>query len=544
MERKILAIVLALTLVMGALAGCASKPAAPSGEGPAAEPMVLRYNLADDVKTLDPQLNSVINAGIVQVNTFEGLMRLDKNDKAIPGMAEKYEVSQDGLTYTFHLRDAQWSDGEPVKAGDFEYAWKRALDPTVGSEYAFQLYYLKNGKEAYEGQVSLDEVGVKAKDDKTLEVVLDSPTSYFLELTAFFTYFPVRKDMVEKDPETWSMKPETFIGNGPFKMESYTMGDRILLVKNDNYYDQGRVKLDKIELLMIGEVSTALTAFEAGDVDYIDDIPSQEIERIKAEDPTFTVAPSLATYYFLFQTKKAPVNDVRVRKALSLAIDRTAITDKILKGGQIPTGGFVPPGLYDDAGKDFRATAGNYGVDVAAAKIEEAKALLAEAGYPDGQGFPEIEFLYNTSETHKAVAEVVQEMWKKNLNINVKLANQEWAVFQQTRSEGNFVVCRSNWFGDYADPMTFLDLWTSYAGKNTAQWENAEYDQLIQGAKNSSGQERFELLYKAEKIMMEDAIVAPIYHYVDTSMIKEYVKNTRKSILGYIYFDEAYIEGK
>ncbi|MTI54435.1 peptide ABC transporter substrate-binding protein [Geosporobacter ferrireducens] len=541
MVKKSLALLLVLALVLGTLAGCGPKQPA-AEETPAAEPMVLRYNLGDDVKTLDPQLNSVINAGIIQVNTFEGLMRLDKNDKAIPGMAEKYEISADGLTYTFHLRDAQWSDGQPVKAQDFEYAWKRGLDPNTASEYAFQLYYLKNGQKANEGELSIEEVGVKAKDDKTLEVILESPTPYFLELTAFFTLFPVRKDMVEKDPETWSMKPETFIGNGPFKMESYTMGDRIILVKNENYYDKGRVKLDKIEMLMIGEASTGLTAFESGDIDYIDDVPTQEIERLKASEPAFSVAPSLATYFYAFQTEKAAVNDPKVRKALSLAIDRKAITEKILRGGEMPAAGFVPPGLFDAEGKDFRAVGGDYGIDVNAASIDEAKALLTEAGYPDGKGFPELEVMYNTSETHKAIAEAIQEMWKKNLNINVKLANQEWAVFQQTRTEGNFVVARSSWFGDYADPMTFLDLWTSYSGKNNAKWKNAEFDKLIEGAKSTSGQERFNLLYEAEKLMMEDMILMPIYYYVDISLIKDYVKNTRKSILGYIYFDEAYIE--
>ena len=541
MVKKSIALLLVAALVLTGLAGCGPKQPA-AGETPAAEPMVLRYNLGDDVKTLDPQLNSVINAGIVQVNTFEGLMRLDKNDKAIPGMAEKYEISEDGLTYTFHLRDAQWSDGQPVKAQDFEYAWKRALDPNTASEYAFQLYYLKNGQKANEGLVNIEEVGVKAKDDKTLEVTLESPTPYFLELTAFFTLFPVRKDMVEKDPDTWSMKPETFIGNGPFKMESYTIGDRIILVKNENYYDKDRVKLDKIEMLMVNEASTALTAYESGDIDYVDDVPTQEIERLKASEPGFVVAPSLATYFYAFQTQKAPVNDVRVRKALALAIDRKAITEKILRGGEMAATGFVPPGLYDAEGKDFRSVGGDYGIDPNTAKIEEAKALLAEAGYPDGKGFPELEVMYNTSETHKAIAEAIQEMWKKNLGINVRLANQEWAVFQQTRTEGNFVVARSSWFGDYADPMTFLDLWTSYSGKNNAKWKNETFDKLIEDAKNTSGQERFKLLYDAEKTMMEDMILMPIYYYVDIALIKDYVKNTRKSILGYIYFDEAYIE--
>ncbi|MFZ5966054.1 MAG: peptide ABC transporter substrate-binding protein [Bacillota bacterium] len=541
MVRKSLIYLLALVLAFGTLAGCTAKPA--QTEEASVQPMVLRYNLGDDVKTLDPQLNSAINAGHVLVNTYEGLMRLDKNDKAIPGMAEKVDISGDGLTYTFHLRDAKWSDGQPVKASDFEYAWKRGLDPKTGSEYAFQLYYLKNGKKFYDGEASIEDVGVKAVDEKTLEVVLESPTPYFLELTAFFTYLPVRKDMVEKDPETWATHVETAIGNGPFKMTEYSVGDKIVLEKNEQYYDKDRVKLDRIEMVMIVDLSTALTAYEAGDVDLLDDIPTQELERLQASGNELKILPYLANYYYSFRLDKEPVDDVRVRKALSLAIDRKAICDNILKAGQLPASGFVPPGLIDANGKDFRATAGDYGISPTA-NVEEAKKLLAEAGYPDGQGFPELEVLYNTNESHKAIAEAIQEMWKKNLGINVKLQNQEWAVFQTTQTEGNFVVAKGNWFGDYADPMTFLDLWTSYSGKNVAGWKNLQYDQLIEDAKNSTGQERFDMLYEAEKMFMEDVINMPIYYYTDVMLSKEYVKNFKKSVLGYFYFDEAYIEGK
>nr|WP_184307630.1 peptide ABC transporter substrate-binding protein [Anaerosolibacter carboniphilus] len=530
-------------LVLGVLTGCGQKPTAtPPVEEAKGEPMVLKYNLGEDIKTLDPQLNSVINAGIVLVNTYEGLMRLDKNEKAIPGMAEKYEVSEDGTKYTFHLRDALWSDGQPVKAQDFEYAWKRALDPALASEYAFQLYYLKNGKQFNEGQANADAVGVKAVDDKTLEVTLEAPTPYFLELTAFFTLFPVRKDMVEKDPENWARNPETAVSNGPFKMTEYKMGESIVIEKNDNYYGKDRVKLDRVDMAMIVEASTALTAYEAGDIDLIDDIPNQEIERLKANDPNFVALPYLANYYYIFRLDKKPVDDVRVRKALTLAIDRKAIVENILKAGQKPATGFVPPGLFDANGKDFRETNGDFGIDPNAANIEEAKKLLAEAGFPDGKGFPEIELLYNTSESHKAIAEAIQEMWKKNLGINVSLANQEWAVFQTTLTEGNFVLGKGNWFGDYGDPMTFLDLWTSYSGKNTTGWKSPEYDKFIEEAKTTTGQERFGKMYDAEKLLMDNYIVMPIYYYTDTMLIKEYVKGWKKSILGYLYFDEVTIE--
>lgn len=544
MYKKSLVFMLVLTLVVAALAGCGPKaPAQIEGEPQAAaEPAVLRWNLSTDPKTLDPQLNSAADGGHVINNTFEGLMR-EVEGKLQNGMAEKVDISEDGLTYTFTLRDAKWSDGQPVTAHDFEYAWKRALDPATASEYSFQMYYIKGAQAYNEGDGGLEDVAVKAKDDKTLEVVLEGPTPYFLELTTFYTFMPARKDMVEKIPEGgWAKNPETAICNGPFKLAEYKIGDKLVLVKNDNYWQADKVKLNKIEAEMIVEESTALTAFEAGDLDAIDHLPPQEIPRLKANDPSFQILPLVGTYYYIFNVTKAPTDDVRVRKALTLAIDRTAIVEKVAQGGQLPATGFTPPGLLDADGKEFRTVAGDYGIDPQAAQVEEAKALLAEAGYPDGKGFPTIEVIYNTLELHKGIAEAVQEMWKQNLGINVTLQNQEWAVFQDTRHEGNFTVARAGWLGDYADPMTMLDLWLSYSGNNDAQWKNKEYDKLIEDSKKLAGKERFDLLYKAEKLMMDEMIVMPIYYYTDPTAVKEYVKNWEKTPLGHWFFGFASIE--
>ncbi len=552
--KKLLAYLLVLVLVVGVFAGCTNNTDVPANENEEEgnqeiektevekEEMVLTFNLGDDVRTLDPALNSALNAGNVILNMYEGLMRLDEKEKAIPGIAKDVKISDDGLKYTFYLRDAKWSDGKDVTAYDFEYAWKRALSPETASEYAFQLYYIKNGEKYHKGEIDAEEVGVKALDDKTFEVELENPTSYFLELTAFYTYFPVRKDIVEKDPEGWAINPETAISNGPFKLDEYSRGDKIVLVKNENYYDAERVKLDKINMVMLPDGATALTAYENDEVHILDDIPAQETARISAESDEYQIRPYLANYYYVINIHKEPMDDIRVRKALSLAIDRKAITTSILKGGQKPATGFVPPGLNDANGNDFRETAGDYYIDPNKAQIEEAKALLAEAGYPDGKGFPKIEFLYNTSEGHKAIAEAVQEMWKDNLGIDIELQNQEWAVFQNTLVEGNFTIGKANWFGDYVDPMTFLDLWTSDAGKNLAKWKNEEYDKLIEKAKKTTGEERYNAMYEAEKLLMEDVVVIPLYYYIDDLMVKDYVKGVKKSMLGYFYFDETYIE--
>ncbi|MTI54492.1 MAG: peptide ABC transporter substrate-binding protein [Geosporobacter ferrireducens] len=534
---------LVLALVVTAFVGCG--PKAPTEAEKPAEPVVLRWNLGADPRTIDPQLNAANEGGHVINNTFEGLMRELPEGKIEPAMAEKYEISEDGKTYTFHLRDAKWSDGQPVTAHDFEYAWKRALNPNLvpePSEYSFQLFYVKGGQEYFEGNGKEEDVAVKALDDKTLQVELVAPTEYFLELTGFYTYMPVRKDIVEQDPENWARRPDLAVSNGPFKVVEYKMGDRLVLEKNAEYWAADKVKIDKIEAVMIVEDSTALTAYEAGELDVLHNVPNQEIPRLLANDPSFYIRPKVGTYYYNFNVTKKPFDDVRVRRALALAIDRTAIVEKVSKAGEIPASGFVPPGLHDDKGRDFRETNGDFGIDVKAAKVEEAKALLAEAGYPDGKGFPNFEVLYNTHEGHKAIAEAIQEMWKQNLGLNVTLQNQEWAVFQDSRHNGQYEVARGGWIGDYLDPMTMLDLFTSYSVLNDPQWRNKDYDKLIEKAKVTMGEERFNTLYEAEKMMMEEMIVAPIYYYVDKLAVKENVKNVEMVGTGHWWFGYGEIQ--
>ncbi|QXM06512.1 peptide ABC transporter substrate-binding protein [Crassaminicella indica] len=547
MSKKFFVLFLVMILIITVFTGCvgsSDKQKEDEVQGETKNVSVLRWNLRSEPKTIDPQLNSASDGGHVINNIFEGLMR-EIDGKLISGMAESYDVSDDGLTYTFHLRDAKWSDGKPVRAQDFEYAWKRALDPNLvpePSEYAFQLFYIKGAQDAYEGKGSLDDVSIKCKDDKTLEVTLSAPTPYFLDLTTFYTYMPVRKDMVEKDPEGWARNPELAVSNGPFSLENYIMGDRIILKKNKYYWNADKVKLDKIKAMMIVEESTALTAYEAGELDVIDQIPVQEIPRLKKEDPTFMIWPEVGTYYYIFNVNAKPVDDIRVRRALTLAIDRKTICEEIAKGGELPATGFTPPGLLDAEGKEFQKVAGDYGIDPNDAKVEEAKKLLAEAGYPDGKGFPEVTVIYNTLEKHKAIAEAIQEMWRQNLGIEVKLQNQEWAVFQDARHHGNFQIARAGWLGDYADPMTMLDLWLSYSGNNDCQWNNPEYDKLIEKSKLLTGKERFELLYKAQALMMDTNIVMPIYYYTRPQMVKEYVKDWQKTKMGHWFFGYVSIE--
>ncbi len=542
MKKKLIAFTLTAMLGVSVLAGCGAKPATEGGTpADSAEPMVVRHNLGADPQTIDPALNSAVDGAIVLVNVFEGLAKTDENEKAVPGMAEKWEMSEDGTTYTFHLRDAKWSDGEPVKAQDFEYAWKRALDPATAAEYGYQMYYLKGGEAFNSGEGSIDDVGVKAIDDKTLEVVLEAPTPYFLELTAFPTYYPVRQDIVEADPEGWALNMETYISNGPFKITEWNHNDVMKAVKNENYYDAENIKLDGIDFYMIVEASTALAAFQSDELDYNETIPQEQIPTLKESNEDFEIQPYLGTYFYVFNITKDPVDDVRVRQALSMAIYRQAIVDVVAQGGQLPANGFVPPGISTSDGKDFRDVAGDYGMKTTA-DVEAAQALLAEAGYPNGEGFPAMEVMYNTNDGHKAIAEAIQEMWKQNLGISVELRNEEWKVFQETRTQGNFVVARHGWIGDYVDSMTFLDMWLSNSGNNNSQWKSPEFDKLIGDSKRASAAERDQLMIQAENLMMEEMVSMPIYYYTKPTLLKSYVKGVHFSPLGFVFYNNASIE--
>ncbi|MBU5316459.1 peptide ABC transporter substrate-binding protein [Clostridium bornimense] len=540
--KKVLSLVVAATISSTLLVGCGDD----KKEGK--DKQVLTYNLAADSKTLDPALNTAIDGGTVLSNTFEGLCRTDEKDKAIKGGAESWNVSEDGLTYTFNLRkDAKWSNGDKVTAQDYEYAWKRVLNPETGAEYAYQMYYIE-GAEAYNtGKGSVDDVAVKALDDYTLEVKLHSPTSYFLELTAFPCYFPVNKKVVESD-SNWATKVDTYVSNGPFKMTEWKQKDSLVLERNNEYYNKDKVKLDKLVMKMVTEDTSAYASFQAGDFDVIDTVPSAQIEAGLA-DGSFTKYPNLGTYFLVVNVNgentsddvKKVLSDSKVRKALNLAINRDAIVKNVTKGGQVPAYSYVPEGIPSTDGKDFA----NKKYFKSSGDVKEAKKLLEEAGYKDGKGFPTITLLYNQEGDHGNIMQAIANMWKENLGINVSLSQQEWKVFQSTRSEKKYQIARHGWSGDYVDPMTFLEMWTSTSTLNEAGFSNNEYDALIKDAiKEQDTKKREEILHKAEDILMDEMPVIPIYYYTQIKGVKSYVKDMKVSQLGFIYFDEAYIEGK
>jgi oligopeptide transport system substrate-binding protein len=528
--KKLLALLLAVFSLAAITAGCGGKTASTD--------QVLRYVLEAEPATLDPAKSTGIPESLVELQIFEGLTRLDAKDQAVPGVAEKWDVSPDGMKYTFHLRtDAKWSNGDPVTAKDFEFSWKRALAPETASENAYMLFPLKNA-EAYNGKkATADQVGVKAINDTTLEVTLEKPTAYFLSLAAFHAFYPLPEKVVTANPDNWASEVSTLIGNGPFKLSVWEHNSKMEFVKNDKYWDTKAVKLTKMEWPVSDSQTTRLALIENNQADMMVEPPTPDYDRL-TQSSLLKVSPYLGEYYYVFNTTKAPFDNPKVRKAFSMAINREALVKNVIKGGKKPAYAWVSPGLINPAtNKDFREEGGNLVTE----DLTAAKQLLAEAGYPDGKGLPPITILYSTSELHKSIAEAIQEMWKKNLGINVDLTNQETKVFLASRHQGSFQIARASWIGDYADPMTFIDVFRD--PDNDAKYNNPAYNKLVAQAQSTNDQKiRMQIMHDAEKLLLEEAVVIPIYYTTQPYIAKPYVKGYFWSVLGLADFKTAYIE--
>lgn len=557
MFRKSIVVFLVLTLTLFTFVGCnqetsqpsqSSEPSEPSGNedmGEEKEAQVLIYNFEDNPTSLDPGIAEE-NVGInVLCNTYEGLIKIDDAGNPVPAIAKKWDVNEDSTEYTFFLReDAKWSDGKPVTAHDFVYAWKRAADPETASQFAYFFYYLKNGEEIVEGNISPEELGVEAVNDTTLKVTLESPISYIFNIFAFSTYFPVREDIISADPDRWTLNGK-IVSNGPFIVNEWKQNEEIILLKNENYWNAEEVKLDEIRLQFIKEAATALAAFEAGQIDGSMLVPPTEIPRLLAESDEFRIYPALRNEYLEFNTKAEPFDDIRVRKAFTLAINRKDITSKVTLGGEKPAVGVVPFGIKL-GGEDFREVGGTYDIDPNNAKIEEAKKLLAEAGYPDGEGLPPIKLNIRSGSNQQRVAEALVEMWKNNLGLtDIELLPQEAKVHYDDLIAGNYQVGTASWGADYAHPMTFLDMWMTGSGFNETGYYNEEFDELIKKAKLSMDVNKsVEYMHQAEDLWMSQYAVCPLYFLGGPDLMKSYVKDIVINATSVRYFDKAYIEGK
>ena len=502
---------------------------------------VLDINIASEPETIDPQLNTAADGAIMLNHLFESLIRWDDdgNGNAVlkPGMAESWEVSEDGLTWTFKLRDAKWSDGKPVTAEDFVYAWNRLVDPKTGADYEYMLDMVKGYEEK--------KLDISAPDEKTFVVNLNVKCPYFEEICAFPAVMPVRKDIIEAH-KTWTQDPSTLISNGPFKLEKWDHNSVLSMVKNEEYYDADSVKAEKLAFHLQDDQNAIYASYRSGDLDFVNSVPQEEVKKL-LDSKELKVKPYVGTYFVCFNTEKEPFNDPKVRKAFSLAIDRNFIVNQVTGQGQQAATGYVPAGVYDAKGADgddFRTTGGDYYSikdEDYDKNVEEAKKLMEEAGFKDGEGFPQIEYLYNTDENHKAIAEALQNMWQEKLGVQVSLQNQDWNVFLKERKEGNYNIARHGWIADYNDPMSFIDMWLTDGGNNDAQYSNPEFDKFVKAAKATSDQnERMENMHKAEDILIgEDNVVAPLYFYTNSYMIKPNIKGMYYTPLGYFFFKSA-----
>lgn len=527
--KRILALLLSLVTIVTVFAGCGN-----STENVKA----ITATVASEPQTLDPSLNNSVDGGDYILCAFEGLTSLGKDGSIVEGVAKSWETSNDGLVWTFNIRDdAKWSDGKAVTANDFVYSWKRTVNKDTAADYAYYLYFIKNGEKINAGEADVDTLGVKAIDDNTLEVTLENSCSFFTEIVAFPALAPLREDIVSANPQKWSLDPATYIGNGPYKLTSWEHDSKITFEVNENYWNKDDVVAKKLEWFLMNDQNAILGAFKNGQVAYAENIPQDELEAEKAAG-TLNISPLLGTYYLDLVNSKPPFDNAKVRKAFSLAIDRNYIVEKVAKGGQTPATGWVSAGIADvNVDPDFRTTGG----DLISTKPEdyeknvtEAKKLLSEAGYPDGKGLPKITYGINSGSGHEPIAEAIQQMWKEKLGVEVEVLAQEWNVFQQSRKDSVYNINRNGWIGDYMDPSTFMDIFTSENGQNNAKYKNPKYDEYIAAArKETDPAKRMQIFHDAEKLFMDESPIAPIYFYTTVADISKDLQGVLKSKLGF-----------
>lgn len=521
-----------------ALAGCWSRES-PVGSGNRTQ--VLHRSLGADAAELDPHVVTGLPEFNVITALFEGLVAEHPADLSpVPGVAERWEVSPDGLTYTFHLRaDARWSHGEPVTARDFLASFRRVLTPSLGADYANMLYVVSRAEAYHRGELTdFARVGFAAPDDRTLVINLDHPVPHFLSLLTHPVWFPVHLPTLEKHGAAgrrggaWTL-PANFVGNGPFLLKEWRPGRVIIVEKSPRYWDAAHVRLQAIHFHPADSVEAEERAFRAGQLHLTESLPVSKVDAYR-RDPAgvLRLSPFLDTYFYRLNVTRPLLNDVRIRRALALAVDRRAIVEKITRGGQQPAFSFTPPGTAGYAPPvDF--------ADGPAA----ARDLLAAAGYPGGRGLPDLELMINSSGNHRVIAEAVQEMWRRELGVTVRLVNMEQKTLLAQRRTLDYQILRSDWVGDYLDPTTFLDLFTTGSGNNHTGWTNAAYDALLHEAARTPDQAaRHGLLRRAEAILLAEAPVIPVFHYTTVRLVHPAVRGWHDTLLDRHPYKHVWLE--
>jgi oligopeptide transport system substrate-binding protein len=539
--KKMLAIFLSAALFVTAFAGCGKKKA----DG-------ITVQIGPNPETLDPALNSAVDGGNMLITLFETLLIIDQDNKVQPGQAEKYEVSPDGLTWTFTMRDGlKWSDGTELNAKDFEYTFKRIADTNVAAPYAKTVIGMIEGyKDAIDSK-NPEKLNVKASDDgKTLTIKLAYPCSYFDKIVAFGTMSPVQKATVEKNGDSWATKPETYVCNGPYTITEWTPSEKIVCKKNENYkggWDSSKIVNDKLTFLLLEDSSASYTAYTGGTAQLIKDVPTEEIPTLKKDKKDeFNVDPILGTYYLSMNLNKAPFNNKNVRKALSLAIDRDYVANTVMQGTYTPAYNYVGTGVDDvETGKFLEnSKAANGGKTYISedykANLEEAKKALAEAGYPEGKGFPTITYSTNDAGYHKALAEYLQQVYK-DLGITMNIDIVDWSSFTPKRRAGEYEMARNGWVMDYNDASNMIELFYSSNGNNDGKYNNPAFDKAMNDSKVADKTAHFAALHEAEKIVSEDYGFIPVAYYNDFWLQSTSLKGTWHSPYGYWYLQYAYI---
>jgi oligopeptide transport system substrate-binding protein len=494
-----------------------------------AETVLHRGNGAEP-ETLDPAKSTGVPEANVQYELFEGLTTYNPGGDVVPGVAEKWDISDDGKTYTFHLRDSKWSNGDPVTAQDFVYAWRRLVDPATASDYAYMLDDVVNASDIRQDkEKDITKLGVEAVDAKTLKVTLAHATPYFLGLLRHNSVLPVNEKAVKAHPDDWT-KPGNLVGNGAYTLTEWTPQASLTMTKNPNYYAADKVKIDKVVYYPTEDLGEEFKRFRAGELDVTYDAPSDQMKFIQKNlKDQFQNSPYLGTYYYVINLTKEPLGkQPELREALALAVDRETLVSKITQAGELPAYAWVPPGLH---GYDLQAT------DFKEMKQKErnakAIALLAKNGYTPLNPL-KVEILYNTSENHKKIAVAIQSMWKK-IGVQATLVNQEWKVYLGTRHDKQFQVARAAWIGDYEDPTTFLTLFLSDAGdQNDAGYNNPDYDKLVKdSALETDPAKRMKMLEQAEDIFLKDLPIIPIYHYTTKHLVSPKLVGWEPNVLDF-----------
>ena len=528
-----------LVVLLGLLLGCSKSTQKPNQSG--SIPQILHLGNGAEPMGLDPQIVTGVPEHHIISALIEGLVTENKkNLNPEPGTAERWETSEDGLVWKFHLReDAKWSNGDPVTANDFVESYQRMLTPSLGSQYAYMLHVVKNAEAYNSGKLKdFSQVGFEAINDKQLNITLKAPTPYFLSLLNHYSWFPVhipsikKHGGIDKPDNRWTL-PGNFVGNGPFILDKWEINKVIVVKKSSTYWDRKTVKLEEIHFHPISDVEVEERAFRSGQIHVSNTIPLNKIEVYRKKDAEkLRIDTYLGTYFYRLNTKRKPLDDKRVRMALALAVDRESIVRNIHYRTVKVAGNITPPGT---GGYTYQGSPLKYDPD-------KARQLLAEAGFPGGQGFPKLSVLYNSSEQHRRMAEVIQQMWKKNLGIEIELANEEWKVYLKTSQEMDYDISRAGWIGDYPDANTFLDMWLTDGGNNYTGFSLVEYDKLIADAANAPSVEaRLALFQKAEGLLMEEMPILPIYFYTARYLIDPQVREWHPTILNHHPYKHVYL---